>query len=362
MKLLALFLAAASAAQAPATYSGLNLHNHSYCSDGQDTPETLVAKAKAAGIRYLGLTDHDNVECLSRARAAARQAGLNLVAGIEVSTEDDSIHLLGLHIRPSDPEILSLIRQTLKARLDRARAILAKLRKQDIPVSFKDLLVSKLRFRRGLDPSLPPYRPGELEAKGEKALLAELGELPLTRPDIARLLIEKGVASDHKLLYDKYLGENGCCGVPLAGPSYRRVIDAVHRAGGIVVLAHPYTLHQFTAFPRKYSGLEFQDFESLAGALLDAGLDGFEQYKQRSGPEEQVLKVIADFSRRSKRTVYLTPGSDYHGDSTGKIGPAELKAISIPQPEADKLLRVVDPLAACRDLKNSRTFQNPPNF
>ncbi|MEK9146350.1 MAG: PHP domain-containing protein, partial [Elusimicrobiota bacterium] len=66
----------------PSSDAGFNLHNHTYCSDGADTPETVARLAKKAGVRALSITDHDSVDCLDRARSEADKLGLRLIPGV----------------------------------------------------------------------------------------------------------------------------------------------------------------------------------------------------------------------------------------------------------------------------------------
>ena len=44
-----------------------DLHTHSRCSDGSESPEHVAELAKAAGIELLALTDHDCARSSRRA-------------------------------------------------------------------------------------------------------------------------------------------------------------------------------------------------------------------------------------------------------------------------------------------------------
>ena len=62
-----------------------DLHCHSTASDGMLAPAALVERAHAQGVGVLALTDHDTLDGLAEARAAAERLGIELVSGIELS-------------------------------------------------------------------------------------------------------------------------------------------------------------------------------------------------------------------------------------------------------------------------------------
>jgi len=63
----------------------IDLHCHSNVSDGVLAPADVVARAAANGVHALALTDHDDVSGLPAAQAAADEAGLTLIPGVEIS-------------------------------------------------------------------------------------------------------------------------------------------------------------------------------------------------------------------------------------------------------------------------------------
>ena len=75
----------------------VDLHCHSTASDGALAPAVLVARAYEHGVRVLALTDHDTLEGLDEARAAAQALGMQLVNGVELSCTwgGATIHVLG---------------------------------------------------------------------------------------------------------------------------------------------------------------------------------------------------------------------------------------------------------------------------
>ena len=81
-------------------YSQIDLHTHSNKSDGELPPAELVVKAANSGIKMLALTDHDTISGLHDAKKAAIKENINLINGVELSTQSDNktIHILGLNI------------------------------------------------------------------------------------------------------------------------------------------------------------------------------------------------------------------------------------------------------------------------
>lgn len=330
----------ASARQAPELDSSLNLHNHSYCSDGSDTPEALVELAARTGIKVLGITDHDNVNCVARAREAARKAGIQLVPGIEISAGDDSMHILGLSVDIEHPELRGLMEGSRKARLERSKEILAKLSKlttkdgRPIQISLKELLIEKLRLQNSAD-GLAPLSPDVAAAMSEEQLLSKISA-PMTRPDVAVMMVKKGYVPNTRVAFDVYLGDEGGAASELDGPSFAETIRIVHAAGGIAILAHPYTIYKGKTPPFVIEGKPYPRFEALLDVLFKAGLDGVEQYKNNGkGTVPWIVDAAQSFSAQSKRSIVLTPGSDYHGSSG--VGQAHLDSIGIPKDEAERL-------------------------
>lgn len=332
MNTLVLLLLAAATASAQLD-SSLNLHNHTYCSDGHDSPEGFVEVAKKAGVAVVSVTDHDTVDCIPRAVAAGKKAGVRVVAGIEISAEDDSIHILGLGIDIASPRLTALIAKNRQARLDRARQTVARLNQmtadgKPIRLTLKEILRHKLAAVRRTD-GKPPVDPNA----SEEQLLAEAG--PITRPDIALTMVARGYVRNTRLAFDGYLGDEGGAATKLEGPGFAIAIAAIHSAGGLAVLAHPHTIYKYKEKPYTYSGKTHADFESVLKALLDAGLDGVEQYKRNKKPAKFIVALVEAFGARSGKTVLLTPGSDYHGSSG--VGQSLFDPIGIPSPMAKSI-------------------------
>ena len=107
----------ATCATAGVAGSGIDLHTHSNCSDGTDTPAELVSKAKAAGLRVVALTDHDTTVGWAEATAAAGEHGIELVRGLEVSVEDggEGYHLLAYEPDLDDEALWGMVARSIEA-------------------------------------------------------------------------------------------------------------------------------------------------------------------------------------------------------------------------------------------------------
>ena len=318
-------------AQAPL----LDLHTHSICSDGAYAPEKVVAMAKEAGLSYYALADHDSVACVARAREAAQKLGVGFIPAIEISVGDDRLHLLGLNINPSAPSITALTGRAAKTRDARLDKILSALKKAGVPLDAKnDVLLPKLNAQLSAQ-GLPPLDGAQASALSAKQIRTRLlGQI--TRPDIARALVQKGYVPHTRAAFDKYIGDAGPGYVPMECPTFQEAIAAIHKAGGIAVLAHPYTVYE--KLPLKYSGKDYASFDTLLKDLFSAGLDGIEIYRPDSAahPDDDALYLKLALET-GKSDLVFTPGSDYHGPGITAVN--ALYTQPLPEDRANALLK-----------------------
>ena len=141
----------------------IDLHVHSNASDGTCTPTELVAEAARAGLSAFALTDHDTTDGIAEAAAAAKAAGIELIPGVELSTEYEGteIHVLGFYIDIQNETLQKQMADFRAARDNRNVYMLEKLR------AF------------GFDITL-------------EALEAKFPDAVITRAHIARCLLDKG--------------------------------------------------------------------------------------------------------------------------------------------------------------------------
>ena len=191
----------------------IDLHTHTTASDGRCAPAELVARAAAAGVTVLSVTDHDTVAGYQAAAAAAATAGVELVPGIEITAVVDGadVHVLGYFIDVHSPRLLAFLAEQRRRRIDRVRQIIDRLASHGV------VLDSDAILQPGLDD------PG----------------IAIGRPWIARALVAGGHVADSNQAFDRWLGRGRPAFVPRLGATPEEVVARIHEAGGIASLAHP---------------------------------------------------------------------------------------------------------------------------
>jgi predicted metal-dependent phosphoesterase TrpH len=254
-----------------------DLHCHSSASDGTRPPAEVMARARAAGLDAVALTDHDTVTGHGPARQAL-PAGLTLVTGMELSCRQDgrSVHLLAYLFDPAEPRLAAECGRIRAGRQDRARAVVDRLTALGVPVTWDQVT-------------------------------AQAGGGVVGRPHIARALLAAGaVRTFQEAFGPQWLGHGGRAHVTRYAPAPADAIGLVRGAGGVAVLAHPRTAGR---------ALRMTD-ESIA-ALAAAGLAGIEVSHPDHTPADRsaLARLAADLR------LVATGGSDDHGTQTGdRIG------------------------------------------
>ena len=254
-----------------------DLHCHSTASDGTCPPAEVMARARAAGLDVVALTDHDTVAGHAEARLA-RPAGLTLVPGMELSCRlaGHSVHLLGYLFDPADAALAAECARIRASRMDRARAIVSRLAALGAPVSWAQVTA-----------------------------IADGGVVG--RPHIARAMVAAGViSSPDEAFGPDWLGPGGRAHVTRYAPDPVRAIGLIRAAGGVAVLAHPRAQSR---------GWQVPD-EQIA-RLAAAGLAGIEVRH----PDHDQQKRIALSALAARLGLLASGGSDDHGGLTGyRIG------------------------------------------
>lgn len=248
----------------------VDLHTHSTLSDGSVTPTGLVEHAARIGLSAMALTDHDTLEGVPEARAAASHHDIELISGTELSlqTERGGMHLVVLWLGNSPGPLQDRLAELQHARGARNEQIVAELTRHDMPVAIE-----------------------EVEA------IAGTGSVG--RPHIAEAMVRKGYVPDIKTAFDLWLGNRAPAYVRRKTLKAEEGIGLARQSGAVPVLAHPHTLGINRA----------AEMADLLDELKGYGLVGLEAiypvYRQheRDG--------YADLARR----FGLVPsgGSDYHG-------------------------------------------------
>lgn len=246
----------------------IDLHSHTLHSDGDRSPEQLLAEAAAAGIRVLSVTDHDTVSGIGECRVAAARQGVRLVPGIELSCElhGREVHILGHFLDETSPALGKLATAMLAERRDRMERMV--LRAQDL----------------------------RLDGVTLEAVIARSGGENLGRPHLARVLVDQGHASSIKDAFDKFLGTRGPIWVDRRRLEIPEALEIIHGAGGTGSVAHPGA-----------NGVSRQELRVLA----EAGLDAVEAHH----PEHPPNQAEAFEKWAAELGMLVTAGSDYHGKS-----------------------------------------------
>jgi 3',5'-nucleoside bisphosphate phosphatase len=261
------------AAVAPPTF---DLQSHSVHSDGALAPAEVVAAAARAGVELLALSDHDTVDGVAEAQAAARQHGVRLVPAVELSSVDplgEDLHILGYGIDPADAGLadrLNAYRADRQGRIGRMADALEEL----------GWSVDRTRFS-GLD---APGRP-------------HLAAAAFHHPGNAERVAEEGFENPSDLLV-AYLIPGAPAYRPRTIPAVSDAIAAIHDAGGVAVWAHPFW--------------DVDAGEEVAAALrrfAAGGMDGVEAFYIEHG--ERQTHLLCDLA---EQLDLLTTGSaDFHG-------------------------------------------------
>lgn len=247
-----------------------DLHSHSTYSDGVLPPSAVVARAAQRGVDVLALTDHDVVDGLPEARAAALEAGISFVCGSELSAtwQDITIHVLGLRIDPDNATLTEGLAAIRSGRDQRAR-----------------------RMAEGLAAA-------GISGAYEGAMKYVTNANLVSRTHFARYLVEAGHARDAKDVFNRYLTTGKPGHVAHGWATLTEAIDWIHAAGGQAVIAHP---GRYRVTP---TGLR-----RLFAEFTDAGGDGIEILSPSHTPAQYV-----EFATHA-RVLGLrgSCGSDWHG-------------------------------------------------
>ncbi|WP_298622304.1 PHP domain-containing protein [uncultured Legionella sp.] len=252
----------------------IDLHCHSYFSDGALSPAELIQKAQNQRLNCLSLTDHDTVTGYAELNQAALNSGITIVNGIELSTrwKKYDIHILGYQLQHTT-ELNNLILKQNNSRIERAEQI-------------------------GLALQLS----GIENAYAKACELA--GHTRVGRPHFAQLLINEGKTRDMKSAFRQYLGRGKSAYVPTPWISIPEAVEGIVASGGQAVIAHPL----------KY-GLTRSKLHELIKEFKDAGGVGMEVVSGEMNVS-QIKEMAATCMRFN---LLASSGSDYHSDAASRI-------------------------------------------
>lgn len=256
----------------------IDLHTHSYCSDGTFSPEGLVILAKKQGLSAIALTDHDTTDGLELFLEAREKHGVETICGIEFAAlwehhHQPEIHIVGLGLCPDSPALATALTEIKESRNRRNENMAAQLCAIGLPVTLEEVTKNA-------------------------------GGQIITRAHFANVLLQKKLVPDRAAAFSRYLSP-GCPGyVPREFLTPKLCINTIHAAGGAAVLAHP-TLY----------GLEENSLKELCRELCGYGLDGIECFYSTYTPAQtkQMQCLAKEFQ------LLPSGGSDFHGGNKPDI-------------------------------------------
>lgn len=245
-----------------------DLHVHSHFSDGSDSVELVMQKAKQESVTHISFVDHDTVESLQVAKTLGRAYGIEVIPGIEISAYDfkrnRKVHILGYHYDEQAPNINELCQAVLSRRHHHSLQQIEQIKAHGLDLDIADI-----------------------------TSLAKPSDT-IYKQHIMKHLTEAAYASEeYQTLYRSLFKGQG----PAAGDIiYADVFDAIRAIkndGGLAVVAHPGQLDSYDLIPE----------------LLVVGLDGIERdHPDHSEQDYEKVDILAEVYG-----FFTTGGSDYHG-------------------------------------------------
>ncbi len=266
-----------------------DLHIHTNASDGTCSPSEVVQKAVEGGLGFFAITDHNTVRALRHVEHALAGRDIRFIRGVELSSQPEEgheVHVLGYGLDPSCRELLDVCRQIRRLKRDQVREIVHRLREEGVDVDVADIFVDD-----------------------EEAYVG--------RPVVARVMVRDGIVSSVGQAFGRYLGREAPAFVKMRPLSPGLCIDAIHKAGGLAVLAHP----------------SIEVVDRWLAPLAQLGMDGVENYRPSlAGNEELYIEKAAE-----QFGLFVTGGSDWHG----RDGESPLGTFSVQEDQVSGFFRAL---------------------
>lgn len=252
-----------------------DLHCHTKLSDGSVPVDELIMLAKGSGLSTIALTDHDTFSGVKTAQSLGERVGLEVIPGAEVSCFDNKRHRL-VHILcyyPDKPEMF-----------DTVFADIAESRKKEVTLALEKIM------------KYYPITPEMVQRRAQ-------GSVTIFKQHIMQTLLDSGYTDKiYGELYKELFGyKTGIARTNIKYPDAFEILDMIHRAGGVAVLAHPSVYDSIDFLPE----------------LAEKGLDGVEySFPRRKPGEDKILDEIV-----KQYDLIKTGGTDFHGGSTSHVHP-----------------------------------------
>ena len=241
----------------------VDLHTHTTYSDGAHTPVEVVKLAHKNGLSVIAITDHDSVNALKEASECGRDLGVEVIPGLELSTDvdDKEVHLLAYFMDTNNEELQKYLSFFRDERFHRARRMVQKLRKLGFNISIEDVLA--------------------------KAVNSSIG-----RPHVAYAMVDLGLVKNYQEAFEKYIGDHGPAFERKIHVSPQSALKLISDSGGLSFIAHPGYMK-----------------EHLLLKLIEAGVDGIEViHPSHNENQVQFYRGIIN-----QYCLLETGGSDFHG-------------------------------------------------
>lgn len=241
-----------------------DLHIHTKCSDGIFSPEKIVEKAVASGLKAISITDHDSVSGIDQAKPLAEEKGIELIPGVEMSStyKGYDIHVLGYFFDYQHSELKRYLDHCRQLRTERAERMVGKLAKMGVKIGLDQIIL--------------------------KAQNGSVG-----RPHIAAVLQDVGYVKSFSEAFSKYLGSHSPAYVKSIETHPEEVIRLINEASGLSFLAHP-----AQSVP-----------DEILKQLITFGVDGIEiVHPSHDTYKQNYYREIAN-----EYFLLFSGGSDYHG-------------------------------------------------
>ena len=284
--------------------ASIDLHLHSTSSDGKLSPTAVVQLAATRGLDLIALTDHDTLRGVEEAQAAGREHGIAVLAGIELSGRypDGQCHLLAWLPDPVPAAFLDWTHVKERDREARAREMVERLQSLGLDLTWDDVRAA--------------------------------AEFNIGRPHVADALVKIGAATSRKDAFARWIGGD-CPGyVPSGKTEPTEIIERVVEAGGLISLAHPYSLK-----------LDHSDLDAYVQRLTDAGLCAIEAHRPDQDPAtQQAYRALAE-----RHGLLVSTGSDFHDLEREEQRQRPLGGSGEPGIAADDLEALLSRLPGARD-------------
>ena len=247
----------------------IDLHTHSLCSDGAQTPADVVRTAKEAGLSAIALSDHDNIEGVQEAMDAGKALGVEVIPAVELSAQSDTeLHILGYFVDIHNKKLQDAMAYALQVRDERQEETCRKLREQGFDITMEE---------------------ARAEAHGNPVLC---------RAHFAQIMVRKGYAESVKDAFSRYLSVGCYAYSNRQALTAQEAVSLIREAGGIAVAAHLHLIKK-----------PDDELKEYLKSLIPYGLDGIEGYYTDYTPEMQER-----YQAMAKELgLVISGGTDYHG-------------------------------------------------